>query len=150
MVDLSSAAVHKFWYSFPDKTIYRVIACMEGMEHWTADGEPELEKAMSKLENSLDNIDHIDLNQEENLINLGAHIKAGRNLKILMTLDQAFPGSAHKVLMHAEKMSNTITDPAGLFLRRNMIFERLRLSSRLFADERIKLIQRCLEGSDDD
>jgi intracellular multiplication protein IcmW len=150
MVDLTHAGIHKFWNSFPDKTIYRVIACMEGMEHWTADGDPQVEAAITKLGNTMDSIDNVDIKQEDNIINLGAHLKAGRNLRILMGMDQAFPGSAAKVLMHAEKITKSNKDTAGLFLRRNLIFERLRLSSRLFANERIKLVQKCLEGGDED
>ena len=150
MVDLTHKAVHQFWANFPDNSIYRVIASMESMEQWTLDGDPELEKALMKLGQELENIANIDLKQEQNLINIGAYIKAARNLRILMALDQAYPGSASKLLMHAEKITKSNQDAAGVFLRRNLIFERLRLLSRTFSPERIKLLQQCLEGENDD
>lgn len=149
MIDLSHKAVHQFWSSFPDDTIYRVIACMEGMESWTADGDPGLEKALVDLGKELVNIEKIDLKQEDNLINLGAYLKMGRNLRILMALDQAYPGSASKILMHAEKITKSNKDSAGLFLRRNLVFERLRLISRTFSPQRIKMVQQCLEDDDE-
>lgn len=150
MVDLTHKAVHQFWANFPDDSIYRVIASMESMEHWTLDSNPEIEQALINLGKELDSIENIDLKQEENLINIGAYIKAARNLRILMALDQAYPGSASKVLMHAEKITTSNQDTAGVFLRRNLIFERLRLLSRTFSPERIKLLQQCLEGENDD
>jgi intracellular multiplication protein IcmW len=150
MVDLTPAAVHKFWNGFPDKSIYQVIACMESMEDWTADGNSQLETALAGLGKELEDINNIDLKQEDSLIHLGAYLKTGRNLRILMGLDQANPGSANKVLMQAEKITKSNQDTAGLFLRRNLIFERLRLLKRAFAEDRIKLVQKCLEGGDDD
>ena len=150
MVDLSHAAVHKFWANFPDKSIYQVIACMESMEDWTADGDPALEAGLVKLGQELEDIKNLDLKQEDNIIKLGTHIKSARNLRILMAMDQAYPGSASKVLMHAEKTTKSNQDIPGVFLRRNMIFERLRLLQRAFSPERIKLLQQCLEGSHDE
>ena len=57
-----------------------------------------------------------------------AAIRTGRCLRLLMSLDSAHPGAAaSKILMHAEEKTQSDEDDAGVFLRRNIVFERLRL-----------------------
>jgi intracellular multiplication protein IcmW len=62
-----------------------------------------------------------------------------------MCLDTAYPGAAAKVLMHAEEITKSEADIAGVFLRRNIVFERLRLLGRVFATDRFKLVLKTLE-----
>lgn len=145
MPDLSHKAVHQFWHDYQDPTIYRVICFMEGVEDWTLDGNPELETALQKLGETLEDIGNIDLQQESYFIELCAHIKTGRGLRLLMSIDTAYPGAAAKVLMNAEENTQSEEDIAGIFLRRNIVFERLRLLGRVFAPDRFKLIQKALE-----
>lgn len=145
MPDLSHKAVHAYWKNYPDPTIYKVIAFMEGVEDWTLDGDPDLEKSLSALAAALDDVGNIDLKQEDAFIELVCHLKTGRGLRLLMALDQAYPGAASKVLMHAENKTQSETDTAGIFLRRNIVFERLRLLSRIFAKDRTRLITKVLE-----
>jgi len=147
MPDLSHKAVHEFWNEYQDPTIYKVISFMEGVEDWTLDDNPELEAALQNLGKILDDIGNIDLQQEDELIKLVAHIKTGRGLRILMALDTAYPGAAAKVLMQAEEQTKSDADTAGIFLRRNIVFERLRLLGRVFAPDRFKLILKALEES---
>ncbi|MDF1760988.1 MAG: type IVB secretion system protein IcmW [Coxiellaceae bacterium] len=147
MPDLSHAAVHQFWKEYQDPLIYRVICFMEGVEDWTVDDQPEVEGAINKLGQAMEDIGNIDLQQEDAIIKLAASIKTGRGLRILMCLDTAYPGAAAKVLMHAEEVSSSDDDVAGIFLRRNIVFERLRLLGRVFAPDRFKLIQKALEES---
>ncbi len=147
MPDLSHAAVHQFWKEYQDPLIYRVICFMEGVEDWTVDDMPEVEDAINKLGQAMEDIGNIDLQQEDAIIKLAASIKTGRGLRILMCLDTAYPGAAAKVLMHAEEVSSSDDDVAGIFLRRNIVFERLRLLGRVFAPDRFKLIQKALEES---
>lgn len=146
MPDLSYKAVHQFWQDYPDPMIHRVISFMESMEDWTADGQPKLEAALKALGKALDDIGNIDLQQEDAFLNLITHLKMGRSLRILMGLDQAYPGAAAKVLMHAEQTTQSETDNSGVFLRRNIVFERLRLLGRIFAGDRLKLISQALES----
>ena len=65
-----------------------------------------------------------------------------------MSMDMAYPGSAAKVLMRAEEISSSSQDTAGLLLKRNAAFERLRLLGRMFSEERIKLVTQALEGAE--
>jgi intracellular multiplication protein IcmW len=145
MPDLSHEAVHQFWRNYADPTIYRVISFMEGVEDWTHDDNPEFEKTLQTLGKALDNIDNIELQQEELIVELVTHIKTGRGLRLLMCLDNAYPGAAAKVLMYAEEHTKSEQDNAGIFLRRNIVFERLRLLGRVFAPERLKLVLKALE-----
>ena len=145
MPDLSHKAVHQFWYDYQDPIIYQVISFMESVEDWTVDGDPSLEANLKKLGNALEDIGNIDLKQEDAMINLVTHIRTGRGLRLLMCLDTAYPGAAAKVLMHAEETTKSDTDMAGIFLRRNIVFERLRLLGRVFAPDRFKLVLKTLE-----
>jgi intracellular multiplication protein IcmW len=148
MPDLSHDAVHQFWRSYQDPTIYRVISFMEGVEDWTLDNQPEVESAIQALGKALDNIDNIELQQEELIVELVTHIKTGRGLRLLMCLDNAYPGAAAKVLMYAEEHTKSDQDNPGIFLRRNIVFERLRLLGRVFAPDRLKLVLKALEDRD--
>lgn len=148
MPDLSTEAASKFWHEYEDPMIYRVVTFMEGVEHWTYDGQASLETAMQKLSHELDDLDKIDINQEADFIKLACNIKTGRALRLLQAIDTAQPGSASKLLIHAEEVSNSEDDPAGIFLRRNIVFERLRLLARIFAPERLKLILKALEDDE--
>ena len=145
MPDLSYQAVHQFWREYQDPMIHRVIAFMESVEDWTLDSDAELEKAVKQFGDTLEDIGNIDLQQESSMIEVLAHIKTGRGLRLLMCLDMAYPGAAAKVLMKAEEMTRSQADNAGLFLRRNVVFERLRLLGRVFAEDRLKLVTQALE-----
>ena len=147
MPDLSHTEVHQFWKECQDPLIYRVICFMEGVEDWTVDDSPDVEDAMAKLGITLEDIGNIDLQQEDAIIQLSASIKTGRGLRVLMCLDTAYPGAAAKVLMHAEETSEGEDDLPGIFLRRNIVFERLRLLGRVFGADRFKLLQKALEES---
>lgn len=151
MPDLSHEACSQFWKDYDDPMIYRVITFMESVEAWTLDGEPNLEQAINILGNELDDISKVDLGElgkEEAFIRLACNIKSGRALRLLQAIDTVHPGSASRLLIHAEENSGNPEDPAGIFLRRNIVFERLRLLARVFSEERFQLILKALEGEE--
>lgn len=151
MPDLSLAASSKYWFDYLDPMIYRVITFMEHVEDWTLDGNPEFEEAMTQLGKELDDLELVDLgllSEEDKFINIVGNIKSGRGLRLLQAIDTVHPGSASRVLIHAEETSLGSHDPAGFFLKRNIIFERLRLLSRVFSQYRLKLVMRALEGDE--
>ncbi|ABQ54437.1 type IVB secretion system protein IcmW [Legionella pneumophila serogroup 1] len=151
MPDLSHEASAKYWFEYLDPMIYRVITFMESVENWTLDGNPELEDAMKQLGQELDDIEKIDLGllaEEDKFIRIVGNIKSGRGLRLLQAIDTVHPGSASRVLIHAEETSLSSNDPAGFFLKRNIVFERLRLLSRVFCQYRLKLVLRALEGDE--
>jgi intracellular multiplication protein IcmW len=136
---------HEFWKNYNDPMIYRVISFMETVEDWTLDGDPNLEKSMAAISDNLDKITRFELSKEEQFVTLCAHIKTSRILRLLQFIDTIDPGSASKVLMFAEENNNPDNILAGLFLRRNIVFERLRLLARVFAPERFELVLKTLE-----
>ncbi len=151
MPDLSHEASAQYWFEFVDPMIYKVITFMESVEEWTLDGDPELEKALNDLGKALDNIENIDLGmlaEEEKFIRIVGNIKTGRGLRLLQALDTVHPGSASRILIHAEETTMDSNDPAGFFLKRNIIFERLRLLARVFSEYRLQLVLKALEGEE--
>jgi intracellular multiplication protein IcmW len=118
---------------------------MEGVENWTLDGDADLEASMVKLGEILEDIGGVDLQREDDFIKLAAYLNATRNLRLLQSLDTAHPGAASKLLMHAEKTAAQNDEVADLFLRRNIVFERLRLLTRVFSPERLQLVRSILE-----
>lgn len=149
MPDLSHEAVHRFWKEYNDPMIYRVVAFMESVENWPLDGDPNLEEGIRKLGLQLDAVGNYELGREDDFIQLACNLKAGRSLRLLQSMDTAHPGAASKLLIHAEEVSQSHDDTPGLFLRRNIVFERLRLLARVFAAERFALVLKTLEGEDE-
>ncbi len=145
MPSIDLQASHEFWKNYEDPMIYRVIAFMESVENWTLDGDSTLETAIAAFGNNLDKITRFELSKEEQFITLCAHIKTSRILRILQAIDTIDPGSASKVLMYAEEHNTPESPLAGLFLRRNIVFERLRLLARVFAAERFDIVLKALE-----
>lgn len=142
-LDLQSA--NEFWKEFDDPTLYRVITFMETAEGWTLDGNPEIEAIISQLEVAFDKLSSFEVGKEEEFIGLTAHLKTSRILKFLQTIDSIDPGSASKILMYAEENNDPEHPMATFFLRRNIVFERLRLLSRAFGPDRIALLMKVLE-----
>lgn len=141
-----------YWHNYKDSAIYRVVTFMETLEDWTADEKDSetLNAALEDLGKTLDNIGKVELDRPELFVQILAHLKASRTLRILQCLDTAYPGAASKLISHAEESSRSVEDTPGLFLRRNVIFERLRLIPRIFSKERLALVQSILEEEDDD
>lgn len=142
-LDLQSS--NEFWKNYDDPMIYRVIAFMETVENWTYDGVPELEEAINTVGEQLDKLSRFELGKEEQFVTLCAHIKTSRILRLLQAIDTIDPGSASKILMFAEENNTPDNLVAGLFLRRNIVFERLRLLARVFAPQRVELVLKALE-----
>lgn len=148
MPDLSSESVHKFWHGYPDPSIYKVISFMEGVESWTKDGDSKLESSLAELGKVLDKIGSIDLQEEDKFIKILSAIKMGRALRILQCMNVAYPGAASKLLVYAEENTEDIPDAAKLFLRRNIVFERLRLLGRVFSKKRVEALTRILKDKE--
>lgn len=145
MTDLDLAASHQFWKNYDDPMIYRVIAFMETVETFTLDGTPLLEETIQQFGKTLGEIKNFELGKEDQFINLCAHLKTSRILRLLQTIDTIDPGSASKLLMFAEENNTPDRMLTSLFLRRNIIFERLRLLARVFSADRLEMVLNILE-----
>ncbi len=151
MPDLSYKASAEYWFGYSDPMIYRVVTFLESVEDWTLDGNADLEAAVEHLGKELDDLESVDLSKlghEATFVNLAGNIKSSRGLRLLQAIDVVHPGSASKILVYAEEHSMTGDEPCGFFLKRNIIFERLRLLSRAFSESRLNLIHRALEGEE--
>ena len=149
MSQLDLEASHEFWKNYDDPMIYRVIAFMETAEDWTLDGNPSLEQMMRQLGDALEQLNSFELGKEDQFVSLCSHIKTSRILRLLQAIDTIDPGSASKLLMYAEENNTPENAMAGLFLRRNIVFERLRLLARVFSQERFELVLKILEQDHD-
>ena len=147
MNELSHQEIHRFWSQFQDPTIYKVICTMESVEDWCIDDDTQIEEALNKLAKTLSQLGNIELKNEAAFLDIVAQIKTGRGLRLLMCLDMAYPGAASKVIAFAEKKRQEGNKNAMFFLRRNLVFERLRLLSRVFSEDRLKLVTQALEGN---
>jgi intracellular multiplication protein IcmW len=151
MPDLHLDAVHAFWDSYDRRTLYRVIVALERVEHWTLDNTESVETALLQLGTVMDQIPDLSLDQEAAFVRVLATVRASRALRLLQALDAAKPGAASQLLMYAEGNTGaeaSTPDPfAELFLRRNLVFERLQLLSRVFAPQRVSLVLKALEQS---
>ena len=151
MPALDPHAIHDFWKNYEDPMIYRVIAFMESVEKWTVDDNPEIQEALQELGKNLEGITKFELTKEDHYINCACHLKIGTALRLLQAIDTTCPGSASRLLMYAEEQAQTNSEtPAGLFIRRNIAFERLRLLARVFAPERVDIVKKTLEHEHDE
>jgi len=148
MPDLNSDAVRTFWQERHDYALYRIIASMEGVETWPLDGEPGFEEAIKEFGDFLDLLQNFELAEEERLIKVLTALKSSRALRLLQYIDTLQPGSASKLLIYAEVASTSPEDLPGLFLKRNLVFERLQLLGRIFAPERFALVIKALESAE--
>ncbi|MGD9108393.1 MAG: type IVB secretion system protein IcmW [Gammaproteobacteria bacterium] len=149
MPDLSARASHEYWKDYDDPMIYRVISFMESVENWIPEENEEVEAAVQQLGENLENVTNFELAKEDNYIKIANFLKMPRVLRLLQAIDTTHPGSASRLLMYAEENSNDVDDPAGLFLRRNIVFERLRLLARIFAPERFAMLVKAVEREDE-
>jgi intracellular multiplication protein IcmW len=155
MPDLHLDAVNAFWDSYDRRTLYRVIVALERVEHWALDNIPEVEAALLRLGEAMDRVgSEFELTEEAKFIRVLANTHSSRAMRLLQALDIAKPGSASQLLMYAEGASEEgegkTPDPyAQLFLRRNLVFERLQLLSRVFAPQRVSVVLKALEQQND-
>lgn len=145
MPKLDLVSAHEFWKNYDDPMIYRVIAFMETVETFSLDGDPALEAEVAKIGEALEGLTSFELGKEDQFVSLCAHLKTSRILRLLQAIDTIDPGSASKLLMYAEENNSPENTMASLFLRRNIVFERLRLLARVFSQERFDLVLKLLE-----
>ena len=150
MPDLHLDAINAFWDSYDRRTLYRVIVSLERAESWAKDRDPDVEQAVINLGKSIDSASSFDITDEALIIRLLANTHSGRAMRILQSLDMARPGTASQLLMYAEDASEgkggRALDPfAKLFIKRNLVFERLQLLSRVFSPQRVTLLVKSLE-----
>lgn len=146
MPDFSLDFCHDYWDMHSDPMVYKALCFMESLEDWAADQQPEVDEAVNHLGLLLENIDNIDLKHADEFINVAAYVKATRNLMLLQTLNEGFPGAVAKLVKHAEAEAHE-NNTYRIFLERHVLFERLRLLGSIFSPEASKKIKEILESS---
>lgn len=145
MADLTRKGSHEFWSKFMDPKVYRAIVFMEAVEHWTLDTDPEVDEYIDRLGKKMAILENVEIDDYENIVKLIAYIKTSRNLRFLQALDHVMPGTASKVIGYAEE--NQLKDDfSRVFINRNILFERFRILSRVFQEDRIENIKKALES----
>jgi intracellular multiplication protein IcmW len=152
MPDLTQESVHAFWDNYDRRTLYRIVVALEHVESWVIENNPEIALALVRLGQALDRIKTFDLREEASLIRLLIGLHTGQALRILQALDMIKPGTAAQLLMYAEETGGegkgkTPNPQAKVFLRRNLVFERLQLLSRIFGPQRLSLALKALESN---
>ena len=142
MPDLSLEACHQFWNGFPDTYVYKAIALLEATEDWTLDGQEDVEKTIVDFAAAIEASDTYKIADQEKLVAVCSSVRMSRKLRLMQVIDQGEPGAASKLLSYAE--ANQSQSPhTHLFLRRNIIFERIRLISRMLSPERMSLMKKA-------
>lgn len=145
MADLTRKGSHEFWSNFMDPKVYRAIVFMESAEHWTLDKDPLVDEVITNLGKKLGQLENVEIDDHASVVKLIAYIKTSRNLRFLQALDHVMPGTASKVIGYAEE--NQLKDKfCRVFIDRNILFERFRILSRVFQEDRIENIKKALES----
>ena len=145
MPDLSHESAVKFWNSFMGGSVAPVISFIEHTEDWVDSQNISTEEALQKLGSYLDTATDTSNLSETDLVNICAYIHLSQKLRIMQVVDSIAPGVATKMIKEAEKSAAT-NPAANTFLKRNLVFERIRIISRLFAPNRIQLVQKIYES----
>tara|TARA_Y200000002_G_C22364025_1_gene530277 strand:+ start:149 stop:589 length:441 start_codon:yes stop_codon:yes gene_type:complete len=144
MVDLSIEASRSYWQRFNDSSVYKVIVLLESVEMGLIEGDQEFEQAIAKLGDTLDTLPENIKDHPQAFVDVISYLKTSRYLRLLQATDEVKPGTASSIIAHAERnMKENST--CGLFINRNIIFERFRLLSRVLAPERVKILAEALE-----
>ena len=146
--NFSSEQAKQYWQQFPDPTVQQIIKAMESVEHWITGHSPETEQGLSQLGKSIESFKTapiLEFNYQEEIITILANIKTGRCIYLLHELEQCYPGITAKLISYAQEHCEYVGDPMSVFLRRNIVFERLRIINRILSPKRIELIINALE-----
>lgn len=144
--DMTLKGCHMFWSSFQDANVYRAICLMEKVEHWALDNHPEVEKKLIDLGVTLQNATSKKIDKMDDIMVMCSYMRMSRKLRFMQILDQIDPGAASRLIQHAEKRKFSSND-AGLFLKRNVIFERMRMISRIMSPERLALVRKIVDAT---
>lgn len=144
MPDLSHESVHAFWHEYDARILYRIVSSIEASESWVESDE-EIQQMVSDLGDMLDG--SVDMNQlkQETLVNLLTSIPFAQALRLMHAIEGKRSGSISDLLVWAEHQQSSPDSPAKVFLRRNVVFERLQLCARIFSSDRLNLLKKALE-----
>ena len=139
MPEFTPDEAHHFWEGYDDPTVYQVICVMEAAETWALDHSSEVAAQLVELGNKFEHLNDVSEELQKSLLPILAHVRISIKLYIMYSLDMIKMRSAEKLIILAE--SNHDLPGAAEFIDRNLVFERLRLTSRLFSKERLETVK---------
>ena len=145
MADLSHKSSIEFWQSFMNGAVYPIIEFIEGTEHFAEENNANLAEDIQRVGQFLESATSLADDSEEHLVKICAPLYLSQKLRIMQLTDALSPGYATKMIKKAEEKA--LEDKScEIFLKRNLLFERLRIVSRIFTEERIQLVQGLYEA----
>jgi intracellular multiplication protein IcmW len=145
MADLSHKSSVEFWQSFMNGAVYPIIEFIEGTEHFAEEHNANLTEDLERVGHFLGSATALADGSEEYLVKVCAPIYLSQKLRIMQLADALSPGCATRMIKKAEEKA--LEDKScEIFLKRNLLFERLRIVSRIFTEERIQLVQGLYEA----
>lgn len=145
MPDLSHEGSIQFWREYMGGSIYDIINFIEQTEDWVASNDPKVEEALKNLADYFDQANSKTEFSHEDLITICAYVYLSQKLSIMQALDNTQPGLATQLIQTAEKAPKDDIS-STTFLKRNIIFERMRILSRVLNPDRIQLVQKIYES----
>lgn len=147
--DVSTEGAHAF-FKERDPSLVDAIASMERVESWTKD---RFENVQATLQQLADRVEYLDMDdiqgaQHNKLIILMGYISSGKAIKLLMWIEHNSPNFVAKTLAEAQMLSalDKLNEGAArLFVERFEVLERMHMLSRVFSDERLRMVQRVLK-----
>lgn len=147
--DLSTEATVAYFEEL-DPQLGAAVKSMESVESWTKDRHAEVQNALQKFADKVNDRedDEISPEMQQKLIILLGYISTGKAIKLLMWIEQSLPNFVAKTLAEAQMLSvldKLNEDSCRLFVERFYVLERLHMLSRIFAEERLRTIQKVLK-----
>ena len=144
--DMTLEGCHRFWASFQDANVYRAICLMEKVEDWTLDNDGDVEAKLVALGEALQRTAPRKIEKMDEILVMCTCLRISRKLRFMQIMDQIDPGAASRLIQFAEQQQFSSND-AGLFLKRNVIFERMRMISRMISSERLAMVRKMVDAT---
>lgn len=155
VLDLSDGAIGAFFRQ-RDAKLDRGIRSMESVEVWTLDRVNEVQTALERMGDKLatsgdiSSSDEGDASRAKDLVmSLLAYTKTGRGVRLLMHVDQHYPGFVARMIQDAMMLSavGSINPKAcELMVDRFQTLDRMHLIARIFAPERVQTVIEALRS----
>lgn len=146
--DVSTDGAHAFFRE-RDPALVQAIAGMESVESWTRDKFDSVQTMLQQLSDKIEDLDMDALEgaQHNKFIILLGYISSGKAIKLLMWIEHNSPNFVAKTLAEAQMLSalDKLNEGAArLFVERFEVLERMHMLSRVFSEERLRIVQRVL------
>jgi intracellular multiplication protein IcmW len=139
-----------------DPNLASAVRSMESVETWTQDRYDEVQFTLQQFADGIDSADISEISEQlqVKLIVLLGYISSGKAIKLLMWIEQSLPNFVARTLAEAQMLGvldKVNEDASRLFVERFYVLERLHMLSRVFSDDRLRIVQkvlRILSGED--